>query len=539
MSGSTNTAAKEASATNARHGIQAYLVGGGIASLAAAAYLIRDGHVPGHNIHILEEAQLGGSLDAGGSAAQGYSMRGSRMFGPAYVLTYDLLAGIPSLDDPNKSVTEDTFEFWLSDPWFDRARLVENGKVVDVSSWGFANKDRVDLIELMLRAEGVLGARRIDECFEPHFFETNFWRMWSSMFGFETWHSAVELRRYLLRFLRLFPDLETLQIIQSTRYCGYDSIIRPLLRWLEGCGVQFDTGVQVTDLHFVPANGSKAVRRIACVRDGRPDDIEVGERDLVIATLGSMTADSSLGSMSSAPVLKSERAGGAWALWERLAAKDPAFGRPSVFCGQVDQTKWVTFTVTDSDELFVKLMARFSASPPGCGGLVTLKGSSWGLTFHLYHPPAYADQPEGVFVCWGYGLFPDRAGDFVNKRMSECNGREILVEVFSHLGFQGDMAALLATSNCIPCLLPYTTSQFMPRARGDRPEVVPAGTVNLAFIGQYCEIPDDVVYTVEYSVHSARLAVASLLGFAHDIPETYKGLAHPNALVEAMKMILR
>ena len=530
---------KAPSTRDTRDSIQAYLVGGGIASLAGAVYLIRDGHVPGHNIHIIEESRLGGSLDAGGSAAQGYSMRGSRMLGPAYVLTYDLLAGIPSLDDPDKSVTEDTFEFWQESPWFDRARLVENGRIVDVSSWGLGNQDRVALIELMLRAEAVLGAARIDECFEPPFFETNFWLMWSSMFGFETWHSAVELRRYLLRLLRLFPDLETLQIIQSTRYCGYDSIIRPLLRWLEGHGVRFDTGVQVTDLHFMPANGSRAVRHIACLRDGRPDDIDVGESDLVIVTLGSMTADSSLGSMTAAPVLKTAKAGGSWALWERLAAKDPAFGRPSVFCGQVDQTKWVTFTVTDSDELFVKLMTRFSASPPGCGGLVTLKGSSWCLTFHLYHPPAYAAQPDGVFVWWGYGLFPDRVGDYVNKRMSECNGLEILVEVFSHLGFQGDMAALLATSNCIPCMLPYTTSQFMPRARGDRPEVVPAGTVNLAFIGQYCEIPDDVVYTVEYSIHSARLAVASLLGFAHEMPPTYKGLEHPNALVVAMKMILR
>jgi len=78
----------------------------------------------------------------------------------------------------------------------------------------------------------------------------------------------------------------------------------------------------------------------------------------------------------------------------------------------------------------------------------------------------------------------------------------------------------------------------MPRAKGDRPNVIPEGTVNFAFIGQYCEIPDDVVYTIEYSVHSARLAVASLLGFAHEIPPTYKGLEHPYALVHAMKIIL-
>ena len=515
------------------------LVGGGIAGLASAVYLIRDGHVPGANIHILEESRLGGSLDAAGSAEQGYSMRGSRMFGPAYVLTYDLLDGIPSLDDPAKSVTQDTFEYWQATPWYDKARLVEHGQIVDATSWGLRNRDRADFVKLIVQAEDALDAKRIDECFEPPFFESNFWLMWCSMFGFETWHSAVELRRYLLRFLRLFPDLETMQIVQSTRYCGYDSIVRPLVRWLEGQGVRFETGVQVADLHFAARhNGTKAVQRISCLRDGSPGEIEVGEGDLVIVTLGSMTADSSLGSMTSAPALKTETVGGSWALWKRLAEKDRAFGRPWTFCGHIDQTKWVTFTVTDSDERFLQLMEDFSGSPAGCGGLVTLKSSSWLLTFHVYHRPAYAAQPAGTGVWWGYGLFPDRVGNHVPKKMSDCTGREILVELFSHLGFQHHMPALLATANCVPCMLPYTTSQFMPRAKGDRPDVTPAGTNDLAFVGQYCEIPGNVVYTVEYSVHSARLAVASLLGL-EPVPPAYEGLDHPNALVEALKRILQ
>jgi oleate hydratase len=243
--------------------------------------------------------------------------------------------------------------------------------------------------------------------------------------------------------------------------------------------------------------------------------------------------------MTAAPVLKRQKRGGSWALWERLAAKDPAFGRPEAFCGHIDKTKWVTFTVTDSSRKFFDLMERISARPAGLGGLVTLKDSSWGLTFHLYHPPAYAGQPEGVHVWWGYGLFADRAGDYVKKTMAECTGAEILTEVFSHLRFQNEIPALLQSSNCVPCMLPYTTSQFMPRAKGDRPNVVPETTVNLAFVGQYCEIPDNVVYTVEYSIHAAMIAVATLLGFAQVIPPTYKGLDHPNALVGAMRVILQ
>jgi oleate hydratase len=521
-----------------------YLVGGGIAALASAVYLLRDGQVSGRNIHLLEQAQMGGSLDASGSAAEGYSMRGSRMFGPAYVLTYDLLAQIPSLDDPEKSVTEDTFDFWQSTPWYARARLIENGKALDLHVSGLSNRCRLELIKMMLQDEAVLGARPIEACFSADFFKSNFWLMWSTMFGFETWHSAAELRRYFLRFLLLFEDLATLQIIHSTRYNGHDAIVRPLLRWLSARGVDLQTGVQVSDLHFLPCAGGKAVSRIDCLRNGRVEHIGLAPSDRVIVTLGSMTADSSLGSMNSAPAVSpaSASTGGAWALWRRLAEQDAAFGRPEAFCAHIDQTKWITFTVTHSDENFFKQMQSFSGSTAGCGGLVTLKDSNWLVTLHLYHPPAYAETAESAgaaYVWWGYGMYPDRVGNHVPKKMCDCSGAEILTEVFTHLGLAHDLPALLDSANCIPCLLPYTTSQFMPRAPGDRPAVRPAGSVNLAFVGQYCEIPDDVVYTVEYSVHSAKLAVAGLLGVDPALPPTYKGLDHPNAFMSALKVILK
>jgi oleate hydratase len=518
---------------------QCHIVGGGIAGLASAVYLVRDGQVPGDCIRILEQGRIGGSLDAAGSAAQGYSMRGTRMYGPAYVLMYELLDSIPSLDDPARSVAQDTFEFWQATPWYDRARLVEKGHVVDATDWTLRNRDRADLIKLMLQGEDRLDARRIDECFDDAFFESNFWLMWASMFGFETWHSAAELRRYLLRFLRLFPDLETMQIIQSTRYNGHDSIVRPLQRWLEAQGVRFETGVEVTDLHFEPADGgTKAVRRIETRRDGRDEAIPIGEDDKVIVTLGSKTAGSTRGSMVAAPPPAPALPDGAWALWQRLAEQDRVFGRPWVFCGQPARTTWITFTVTDADQRFARWMEAFSGSAPGRGGLVTLKGSAWGLTFHFYPAPAFPGQPEGTAVWWGYGLYPDRPGDHVRKAMSACSGREILVELYSQLGLHAELPALLQTANCIPCRLPYTTSQFMPRTAGDRPAVRPAGYRNLACVGQYCEIAHDVVFTVEYSVHAARLAVTSLLDLPEPLPPTYEGLEHPNALVDTLRRIL-
>jgi oleate hydratase len=517
---------------------KAYLVGGGIAALAAAVYLIRDGRMPGSSVHLLCEGEVGGSLDASGSAETGYVMRGSRMYGAAYVLSYDLLAGIPSLNDQDKSVLEDTLEFWEASSWDAKARLIESGGIVDLSSWGFEDADRVDLMRLMLFPEEDLGSKPISGCFQPHFFSTNFWFMWASMFGFETWHSAAELRRYLLRFLRLFPDLETMNIIQTTRYNGRDSIIRPLLDWLIRQGAQIETGVRVTDLVFTDSGTGKRVAQIECLRNGEADALTVAPEDLVIATLGSLVADSRFGAMDTAPELEKGKVDGAWSLWQRLEEKDPAFGRPGAFCEHVDDTKWVTFTVTDSSDRFASRMEAFSGSKPGRGGLATLISSNWMVTLHLFHPPAYPDQPDGTFVWWGYGLYPDRVGNFVEKPMTVCSGREILTEVYSHLGFDEDMTSLLEAANCIPCMLPYTTSQFMPREPGDRPEVIPAGTENLAFVGQFVEIPDDVVYTTEYSIHSARLAVTGLLELPDEIPPAYRGLEHPWALTQALKRIL-
>ncbi|UCE32549.1 MAG: oleate hydratase [Burkholderiales bacterium] len=533
----TKTAAPFAS--RPRAGIRAYLVGGGIASLAAAVYLIRDAGVPGAQIQILEQAhEFGGSLDAGGSAEQGYTMRGSRMFGAAYGLTYDLLDGIPSLDDPSRSVTQDTLEFSQAAEWHAGARLIERGQVRDTSSLGFDNRDRVALIQLMLNPEASLGAATIEQCFGPHFFGTNFWFMWCSMFGFEPWHSAAEFRRYVLRFLLLLPELASMRLIQTTRYNGRDSIVTPLVRWLKSQGVRLRTGVEATDLEFAEADGARSVTAIHWVERGRPGATALGADDLAIVTLGSMTAGASLGTMDAPPRPAPQRDAGSWNLWRRVAARGSGFGRPQAFCEHVERTRWITFTVTPRDGRFFERMQALCGRPAGRGGLVTVKDSPWLLTFHLYHPPAYAGQPESQFVSWGYGLFADRPGRFVPKPMLDCSGREILVELFSMLGWQDDLDQLLAGATCRPCLLPYTTSQFMPRAPDDRPQVVPEGARNFAFVGQYCEIPDDVVYTVEYSVHSALRAVATLFGFTERIPPTYQGLRHASALTDAMRIIL-
>lgn len=522
-------------------GRKAYLVGGGIASLAGAAFLIRDGGMPGEDITIFEETEItGGSLDGAGEAERGYIIRGGRMFNEeSYLCTYNLMSSIPSLEDPGWSIRDDMLEFNELVKTHSTGRLLRAGEKIDSTRMGFDARDRMDLLKLAAISEESLGPRRIDDYFQPSFFRTNFWYMWGTMFAFQPWHSLAEFKRYVHRFIHEFPRIDTLAGVRRTRYNQYDSIVLPLVTWLRGNGVRFRMGCRVTDLEFARGLEGKAVSRIKYEAGGIPDEVEVGREDLVFATLGSMTEASSYGSMKSAPTLKSKEDGGAWTLWERLAGANPEFGNPAVFDGDVNGSKWLSFTTTLHDPAFFELMEQLTGNAAGTGGLVTMTDSRWLMSVVLAHQPHFRNQPEGVYVFWGYGLFVDEEGDFVGKPMADCTGEEIMIELLRQLRFDEHIPKIMATANCIPCMMPFITSQFMPRSKGDRPDVIPHGTSNLALIGQYCELADDVVFTVEYSVHSAMAAVYGLLGLENEIPPIYKGQHDPRVLFRALRTMMR
>ena len=518
---------------------KAYLVGSGIASLAAAAFLIRDGRFAGSDIVILEEQDReGGSLDAAGSPETGYTMRGGRMFEIHFDCTYDLLASIPSLDDPGKSVTEDTFAFHEDFAWDDHARLVDAaGQVVDSHSMGFSERDRLELVKCTATPEKLLDGKRITDCFSPEFFTTNFWWMWCTTFAFEPWHSAIEFRRYLNRFVHLFKTFDSMSSIYRTRYNQFDSIVRPLLKWLSDQGVTLQLGTRVTDLAL--ADGEKlTVEAITWERDGKSEQRLLGAGDVVLVTNGSMTSNSTTGSTDAAALLDTSGPADAFALWRTLAAKRPGLGNPEVFDTSTKDSTWESFTVTTKDPTFFQLMEKFSGSEAGKGGLITFKDSSWLITIVLNHQPHFRDQPEDTYVWWGYALFPDKPGDHVGKTMAQCTGREILQEVLQHLPIS-QREQILENSTVIPALMPYITSQFLVRSHGDRPQVVPKGSTNLAFIGQYAEVPDDVVFTVEYSVRTAQQAVATLLGLDTGPKPVYKGQHDPKVLIDALQTLHR
>ena len=514
-----------------------YLVGGGIASLAAAAFFIRDGDIPGHKITIIEESpRIGGSLDAAGNAADGYVMRGGRMLESKYLCTYDLFSSIPTLDE-RMTVTQEIFAWNETMKTSSKSRLFRGGHRIDAPRFGLSEKQILTIERLGLEPEGMLGRTSISDHFEASFFQTDFWLMWCTTFAFQPWHSAVEFKRYLLRFTHMVSGFNTLSGIMRTVYNQYDSMVRPLEKWLQQRGVKFRLNTRVTALDLHHDKDGCTVRGIHCEEDELGEDIKVNAGDKVLITLGSMTEASSLGSMDQPAPLRGQRDGGSWALWEAIAAFQPHFGRPSNFTGRIAESKWMSFTTTLHDPTFFDRIRDLTGNVPGEGGLISFPESRWLASIVLPHQPHFIGQPNDVNVFWGYGLFVDKTGDFVKKPMSSASGREIMTEILGHLRLEADAGRILETCTCIPCMMPFITSQFLCRAKGDRPQVVPEGSKNLAFIGQFCELPDDVVFTVEYSIRSAQTAVYSLLSLNRTPPPVYKGQYDPRVLLEAFLAI--
>ena len=491
-----------------------YMIGSGIGSLAAAIYLIRDARVPGKNIKIFESLDVdGGSLDGAGDAKRGYMIRGGRMLNiPTYECLQDVMTEIPSIEFDDISLEEEFLEYNQEFKTHSRARLVDkNGGKVDVTQMGFSPDDRMDMEKLILmETEKSLGAKRIDEVFGPHFFKTNFWFMWQTTFAFQPWSSAAELRRYMIRFMHEFPRIHTLAGVARTAYNQHDSIVKPMVDWLRGQGVQIILGARVTDILFDQnKKGENLATKIEYVQRGKKHTINVAPTDIVTFTNGCMTDNSDEASTDTVAKYNTAQTAPSFELWKKIANGRPEFGDPDVFCSRPDESMWMSFTVTinNNPKLF-EYIQRFTRNHPGGGALVTFKDSAWRLSFVVARQPHFKNQPMDTQIFWGYALNMFVDGDYVKKPMYKCTGREIMTELMGQLHIpKRDQAEMMRGVICRTSIMPYITSQFQPRKIGDRPLVIPQGYENFAFISQFAEVPDDVVFTMEYSVRAAQRAV--------------------------------
>lgn len=494
---------------------QVYFIGGGLASLAGAAYLIRDCNFKGENIHILEGMKIiGGSNDAAGNSENGFVSRGARMLNEeTYENFWELFSSIPSLEFPSKSVTEEILNFDHLHPTHAQARLIDkDGIIQDVTRMGFNNADRTALFKLMSTPEEKLDNMRIEQWFShtPHFFETNFWYMWQTTFAFQKWSSLFEFKRYIERMILEFPRIDTLAGITHTPYNQYESIIIPIKTYLDNFGVDFSINATVTDLDFKPGNET-TVTAIHIKEDLYERIIHLNKGDICIMTNGCLTDNARLGDMHTPPEYNpSKPISGE--LWYKVARKRLFLGNPEPFFEHPNETNWESFTVTCRGNKFIKLIEKFSGNIPGSGALMTFKDSGWLMSIVVEAQPHFKNQPMDTTVFWGYGLYTAKIGNYVKKEMRSCTGEELIVELIHHLHIEDKKDEIIENViNVIPCMMPYANAQFQPRKMIDRPKVVPEGSTNFAMIGQFVEIPEDMVFTEEYSVRGARIAIYTLL----------------------------
>ena len=528
---------------------QAWLVGGGLASLAAAAFLIRDGQMEGSRIHILESGPLpGGACDGLLQPGLGFVIRGGREMEDHYECLWDLFRSVPSLEEPGASALDEFHRLNRDDPNYSKNRAtLERGRSADTNNrFELSDEAALELMKLFFTPDEELYDKTIDQVFTQEFYRSNFWLYWQTMFAFETWHSALEMKLYLQRFLHHIGGLPDLSALKFTKYNQYESLILPLVRFLEENGVQFEYGVRVTNVlfHFLP--DKKVAHRILLEREGRQEAIELTENDLVLVTNGSCTEASALGADDRAPQLGVQPGeGDSWQLWKNIAVQSPQFGRPEKFCGDIGATKWESATVTLLDDRIAPYLQQIAGRDPYSGrvvtgGIVTVKDSAWLMSWTFNRQPHFKAQPKGQLVGWIYGLYPEKPGDFVGKPMEECTGREICMEWLYHLGVpESEIETLAAQSaRTVPCMMPYVTAFFMPRREGDRPDVVPKGCVNFAFLGQFAQTPRDTVFTTEYSVRTAMETVYTLLGVERGVPEVYGSVYDLRCLLNAAHYLL-
>ena len=526
----------------------AYIVGSGLAALTAACYLVRDGQMKGEHVHILEKDSIpGGACDGYKFENVGYVMRGGREMDNHFEVMWDLFHSIPSIETEGVSVLDEYYWLNKEDPNYSLCRATVN-RGQDAHTDGkfdISDKGAMEIMKLFFTPNEDLQDKRITDFFDDEVFNSNFWLYWRTMFAFENWHSALEMKLYIQRYIHHIGGLPDFKALRFTKYNQYESMILPMIEYLKGFGVQFHYGVQVVNVEFDCTPARKLAKRIDIIREGKEDAIDLTENDLVFITNGGCVENSSRGSQNEpAPYNTEIKPGGGWDMWRRIAAQDPSFGHPDVFCSDPEHSKWMSATVTTLDDEIPPYIQKICKRDPFSGrvvtgGIVTVEDSNWLMSWTLNRQQQFRDQPKDQLCVWVYGLFPDKPGNYVKKPMQDCTGEEICEEWLYHMGVPTDKIADLAKNhaNTVPVMMPYIDAFFMPRSAGDRPDVVPDGAVNFAFLGQFAETPRDTIFTTEYSMRTGMEAVYTLCDVDRGVPEVWSSVYDVRNLLNATVML--
>ena len=515
----------------------AYIIGTGLAGLSAAFYLVRDGQMKGEHIHLLEKLDLaGGSCDGRKDITKGFYMRGGREMDNHFECMWDLYRDIPSIENPGLSVLDEYYYLNKKDPNYSLCRAsIDCGK--DAHTDKLFKLDRASamaLQKLFMTPEKDLEDKKIEEVLPDSFWNTNFWLYWQTMFAFQRYSSALEMKRYICRYVHHIDGLPDFSALRFTKYNQYESMILPLAKYLESKGVKIEYGVDVKNVIFEKKGDKKVAKKIEIVRNGKKEEIGLVEDDLVFITNGCCTDSSCYGDQLRAPdlsQLKNGR-GESWDLWKNIAlqADNGEFGNPDKFCSNIDATNWMSATIQTSDEDIIQHIKKICKRDPRLGkvttgGIVTVKDSTdnWYLSWTINRQPQFKDQDKNSVLIWVYSLNTTKEGNYVKKAMKDCTGIEVCKEWLYHIGIEKTKIDEYARNKCntTTCYMPYINAFFQPRKWSDRPLVVPNCAVNFAFLGQFAETPRDTIFTTEYSIRTGMEAVYTLLNVDRAVPEVW------------------
>lgn len=522
----------------------AYLIGSGLASLSAACFLVRDAQMPGAHIHIFEKNSIpGGALDGDNMSNVGYVMRGGREMDNHFECMWDLFRSIPSVETDGVSILDEYYRLNKKDPNYSLCRATRNqGEDAHTENkFGLSDKGALEIMKLFMTPDEQLENVKMTEIFDEEVFNTNFWMYWRTMFAFKDDQSALEMKRYMQRYIHHIGGLPDFTALRFTKYNQYESIVLPIVKYLQEHGVQFHYDTKVMNVIFDIQSEKKTAKTIVIAKDGQTQNIDLTEDDYVFYINGSNVENSTYGSQTKACGMDGEiHGGGTFDLWRKIAAQDASFGKPDKFCTDPEDSNWVSATVNTLDEKILPYIKNICKRDPlsgkvVTGGIVTVEDSSWLLSWTINRQPQYRNQPKGQVLVWLYGMFSDRPGDFIKKAMRDCTGMEICEEWLYHLGVPTDQIEEMAakSANTVPVMMPFASAYFQPREAGDRPEVVPKGSVNFAFLGNFAETPRDTVFTTEYSIRTAMEAVYTLFDVDRGVPEVWGSVYDVRDLLNA------
>ncbi|MDN5945448.1 MAG: oleate hydratase [Lactiplantibacillus plantarum] len=532
---------------------KAIMIGAGLANMAAAVYLIQEGHWSGDQITFYSLDDNGSNDGAPTKSVtdeywnknhplenqKGYVARGGRMLNyRTYVDLMDLLDRIPSATETNMTAAEDTRDFDAKHRTFDKARLLEGGKgIINGSHLGLNNQDRLHLTKLIAMPdseEEKLDNVTIADYFsdDPHFFGTNFWFMWETTFAFRIQSSAQELRRYMHQMIYEFTQIEHLVGVNRTRYNQYESIMLPLVNYLRDQGCHIILNRLVTDWTFknTPMQDEITVTGLTVKNTvtGIDEQVTVDDDTAVIFTNGSITDSATLGDFDT-PAPENMDYGAAASLWKKASEHFYNLGNPDKFFADRNASEWVSFTLTTKDHLLLNEITRITTQVPGnalnsfisTSPITALGHKDVNMSIVVHHQPHFTTQKPNETVIWGYFLYPRRRGEFIDKPYIKMTGKEMIQELIGQLskvdpgpGNIRDKTDQIMASviNNIPVYMPYASALFNNRAKTDRPKVIPQHATNLAFTGEFVEQPYQMIFTEQSAVRSGEIAAYHFAG---------------------------